>query len=161
MNQRYSVVRYVDKMKKSGNVKIPTYKSKRVVTSKTVRYHNCQHKLAPLNKCAGMLLLFICENMDEDNNIDHTSGLRRKFRYHLNKNCSVTYSDDTVKKAFYQLVEQDLIISFGVKTEYVVNPLYHFNDTEKKRISLIQKLIYWAKTNPAPKKSNILRAFGV
>lgn len=161
MNQKYSVITYVEGIKNENGVKSLIYKKKRVNSSKTVRFKNCQHKLARLTKCADMLLLFICENMDKDNNIDHTSGLRKKFRYHMNKNCSITYSDDTIKKAFYQLVEQDLIISFGVKTEYVVNPLYHFNDTEKKRISLIQQLIYWAKTEPAPKNSNIIRAFGV
>jgi len=161
MNQKYSVVKYVEKSVISGGITIPTYKSKRVVSSKTVRYHNCQHKLAHLTKCADMLLIFTCERMDKDNSIDHTSGLRRKFRYHMNKNCGIKYSDNTVKKAFYQLVEQDLIISFGVKTAYAVNPLYHFNGTEKMRVRLIQQLIYWAKTTPAPAKSTIFRALGV
>lgn len=161
MTKNYRLVRYVEKIVYNNSIAYPSYRSKKVVTSKTVRYHNCQHKLAPLTKCADMLLLFICERMDSDNNIDNTIGFRKKFIYHMKKNCGLKYNDDTVKKAFYQLVKQDLIISYGVRTEYAVNPMYFFNGTDKKRVDLIQKLIYWAKTTPAPPKSNVLKALGV
>ena len=156
----YSNVRYIDSVHVSGGVSIPVYKTKRYTKFKTSRYHNCQHKLAKITKCAEMLLRFLTEEMDCDNGVTHTFALRRKFRFHMSKDCGLKYKDDTVKKAFYELVAQDLVVKYASKTDYLVNPKYYYGRSEQKRIALIQQLIRWAKyQNPVHQK--MLDALGV
>jgi hypothetical protein len=160
MKKDYSVASYVNIKRLSGGDSIKIPKSKRYTKLKTSRYHNCQHKLAPLTKCAEMLLRFITEEMDNTNGVTHTLMLRIRFRYQMNKNCGLKYKDDTVKKAFYELVTQDLVIKYVGKGDYLVNPKYHFNGSETDRIALIQQLIPWAKQQ-VPVHQRMLDALGI
>jgi hypothetical protein len=160
MKKDYSVVEYVDGVHVSGGVSIPIYKNKRFSKKKTSRISNSQHKLAPIDKCAEMLMRYLQETMDDTNGITHTVAMRRKFRYHMSKDCLLTYEDDTVKKAFYQLVAQDLVIIYSAKTDYVVNPKYFFNGSEQKRIKLLNQLISWAKKQ-TPVHQGMLDALGI
>jgi hypothetical protein len=160
MKKDYSVASYVNIRRLSGGDSVVVHKTKRYTKLKTSRYHNCQHKLATLTKCAEMLMRYLTEIMDDTNGITHTKMMRNRFRYQMSKNCSLVYADDTVKKAFYELVAQDLVIMYIGKSDYLVNPKYYFNGTETDRIQLIQHLIPWAKQE-VPVHQRMLDALGV
>lgn len=159
MKKDYSVASYVNIKRLSGGDSIVVNKTKKYTKLKTSRYHNCQHKLAPITKCAEMLMRFLTEVMDNTNGITHTKMMRNRFRYQMNKNCGLSYADNTVKKAFYELVSQDLVIMYS-KSDYLVNPKYYFNGSETDRISLIQHLIPWAK-HEVPVHQRMLDALGI
>jgi len=117
------------------------YKNLKVTKTCTKRYHNSQHKLAKLDKSSEMLLRFITEEMDKSNSILHSHYLRKKFNAHMEKDCGKTYQDDTIKKAFAKLVKVKLLIRYGEKQMYTVNPIHYFNGTESERKKLIGQLL--------------------
>lgn len=151
---------YVDFIEKyiqdSDGDKLPKFKRKYFTKKHVARYSNCRHKLAKLSRCAYLFLSFITEEMDSKNNIVHTKQLRTKFITHMNKDCNASFKDDTVKKAFYQLIDEGLIIDYGVKQDYTVNPLHFFSGTEEKRKILIKELLRHMRT--AKSNSNIRMA---
>lgn len=154
------VIRYVEKyVADEDGISMPVYKTKKTTKSCVQRYMCCQHKLAKLTKCAEMLLRFITEEMDQSNNICHSVQLRRKFGGQMKVSCNLVYVDDTIKKAFYELVNHGLIVSYGIKTDYTVNPLYYFKGSEKSREIIITHLLRKAR-NPNP-GSNIKQALGI
>jgi hypothetical protein len=123
-------------------------------------YENIQYKLAELNKLAYLLFHFICEKMDESNNIVHTQSIRNEFIKHVKSNLNLDYKDGTVKKAFAKLVKVCLIINYDIKSHFTVNPRHVFKGFENERRELIQQLIKSCKENNT-KKSNFREALGI
>lgn len=160
MKTDYSVVRYHYYEDDGSGYKMDVHSSKRVVKKCTSRYHNCQHKLAPLSKCAEMFLRFLTEKMDKTNTIVNSGHLRNEFIEHMSKDCGLKYANDTIKHAFSELTNQDLLIKYRSRGLYNVNPIYYFNGSERERIDLIQKLIHHAKSNTNI-NSNIISALGL
>lgn len=156
----YSYVSYVAGYKQCGDMRLSDYKRKSFTTRSVTRYGNCTHRLFKLSKCAEMFLLFITEKMDKNTNcITHTKALRTAYISWMQKSCGKRYQDDTVKKAFKEIVTSGLIISYGVRLDYTVNPLHFFRGSEKSRKELIGKLMGEIKN--CNSKSNIKLAMSV
>ena len=71
------------------------------------------------------------------------------------------FKDDTIKKAFYQLVKEDLIIKYKLKSEFTLNPRHVFKSTEEDRKKLIQTLINTFSNFKSNTKSNYKKALGI
>jgi len=143
-----------------GGMILSKYVTKKYTSECYKVYYNMQYKIAKLDKCAILLFLFLSEKMDKSNNIVHVKSIRTEFINHSKKNLGIDYKDDTVKKAFAQLVKNDLLIQYDTKIDYTVNPIHVFKESEEKRKSILQSLI---KTfNGITKtKSNYKRALGL
>jgi DNA-binding transcriptional regulator YhcF (GntR family) len=124
-----------------GGYLLPKFVSKGYTTNSYTFYENTHYKLALLNKVEYLFFHFVCEKMDESNNIVHTKALRTEFLSHAGKNLNLTYQDDTIKKAFAKLVKVGLIINYDVKSDFTVNPRHVFKSSEKRRASVIQAII--------------------
>lgn len=121
---------------------------------------NCQHKLIRLTKVANAYLMFLTEQIDyEDNYFSHTVVMRQKFIDHIWQTCQVKWKDSAVKSAFKQLIKQGLIISYGGRIEYTVNPIHFYKGPESERKKLIQSLISQARLTSG--KSNIKMCLGL
>ena len=117
------------------------YKTKRVATSSTKRYYNSLQKTSKLPSAARDLLDYISERMGENNEVENTLGLRDGFLKHMNKDCAVKYSHQTVHKAFQKLKKHGLLIMrVKLRKVYTVNPLHYFKGTENKRKKLLREL---------------------
>jgi hypothetical protein len=146
----YHHIRYVSGFNEDLNgIKTPRYQSKRVSKKYVKTYTNCQHKLARVNRCAERLVYFLAQEMDNTNTIHHNKVVRTKFIKQASKNYGLSFKDDTVKKAFYELVKVDLVMRYG-KSDYCVNPLHLYKGSEEERKKLISSLINIARksTNP-------------
>jgi hypothetical protein len=142
-----------------GNL-LPKYVSKNYRNDGYKFYENIQHRLAKLNKAEYLFFHFICEKMDESNNIVHTKHLRQEFLVHASKNLGLNYKDETIKKAFAKLVKVGLIINYDVKSDYTVNPSHVFKSSEKRRSGIIQTIIN-QMIKMKNTKSNFKSALGI
>jgi hypothetical protein len=124
-----------------GGTFLPKIVTKGYTTDGYTFYENVSHKLAKLNKAETLFFHFVCEEMDESNNIIHSKALRTKFIAHAGKNLNLKYKDETIKKAFAKLVKVGLIINYDVKSDFTVNPIHVFKDSQAKRKGVIQVII--------------------
>lgn len=147
---------YVNK----NGIKRPAFRSKSYTTAGYKVYSNTSYKLAKLDKTANLLYHFVCEEMDESNNIVHTHVLRKKFIEHARKNLSINVKDDTVKKAFNKLVKVELLINYDQNSDFTVNPRHVFKGPEKQREKLMNQLIHTMKKHPKT-RSNFKSALGI
>jgi hypothetical protein len=159
-NQSSSIVVRWSYHAPDGGLMLTKYASKKYSSIHYNVYENIQYKLAELNKLAYLLFHFICEKMDESNNIVHTQSLRNQFIKHVKRNLNLDYKDDTVKKAFAKLVKVCLIINYNIKSDFTVNPRHVFKGFENERRELMQQLIKSCKENNT-KKSNFREALGI
>ena len=146
--------------KLQGDILLADIVSKTFSAEGYVLYENVIFKLATLDKTATLLFHFVCEKMDNSNNIVHTAALRNQFIQFAKQNCSLSYTDQTVKKAFAKLVKVGLIINYDTRCDFTVNPRHVFKGSNEKRKELMQQLI---KTliNKKVTKSNFKFALGI
>jgi hypothetical protein len=142
-------------------IKLPKYLTTKYTTFGYKMYNNVQYKLASIDKCAMLLFHFLAEKMDESNNVTHTEVIRNEFMAHAKKNLNLDFKDDTIKKAFYQLVKEDLIIKYKLRSEFTLNPRHVFKSTEEDRKKLIQTLINTFSNFKSNTKSNYKKALGI
>lgn len=142
-----------------GGIFIPKYVSKTYTTDGYKLYENISYKIAKLDRTAILLFHFICEEMDQSNNIVHTRALRKNFISHANKNMSIQVKDETVKKAFNKLVKVGLVINYDIRSDFTVNPRHVFKGAEKQRQSLLNTLLHSMKGQTIT-KSNYRSALG-
>ena len=142
------------------DVWISSFKTKKFTTNGYKLYNNVNHLLAKVDKCAYLFFHFICEKMDDSNNIVHTSFLRNEFILFTKSNALIDYKDDTVKKAFIKLVKVGLIINYDKRSDFTVNPKHVFKGSEKSRKEIIQGIIYCLKKLPKT-CSNYKSALGI
>jgi hypothetical protein len=156
------IVKYRDCIDEKGEIKF-VYRSKKIVVDGYKTYSNCMHKLSKLSNCASLLLHFICQEMNQDNSIVHTSKLRREFILLVKNTCGgLEYKDNTVKLAFYSLEKADLIIPFDERSTFVVSPYHFFKGTEAERMKVINELLRFAVYRRGKmKKNNIYRVMGI
>lgn len=155
------LIRHAYKHVKDPNTEeiVVFFKSKRIVSSCSKRYHNCMHKTAKLTPCARNLMDYLTEKMNKENEVENSVLLKKEFIEFMDKSCGVTYTTNTVNKAFQELKGANLLVSFSkMKGLYVVNPLHFFNSTEQKRTKLLQKLLNSIPTCDAG--TNLAEAFG-
>ena len=146
----YHHIKYINGfVEDSDGIKTPIYQSKRVSKLYVKTYANCQHKLATVSRCAERFVYFLAEEMDTMNTIHHNKVVRTNFIKQASKNYGLSFKDDTVKKAFYELLKVDLVMRYG-KSDYCVNPLHLYKGSEEERKKLISSLINNARrsTNP-------------
>jgi hypothetical protein len=139
---------------------VPSYKTMNYTTDGYKLYNNVSYKFAKLDMTAILLFHFICEKMDESNNIVHTHALRKEFIAHSKKNLSRNVKDDTVKKAFTKLVKVGLLINYDHKSDFTVNPRHVFKCGEENRKKMMNALIY-SMMRVSGTKSNFKIALGI
>jgi hypothetical protein len=147
--------------KPQGNILLANIVSKTFSSEGYFFYENVIFKLASLDKAATLLFHFICEKMDNSNNIVHTAALRNQFIQFAKQNCSLSYTDQTVKKAFAKLVKVGLIINYDVRCDFTVNPRHVFKGSNEKRKELMQQLINTLINKKGGTKSNFKFALGI
>jgi hypothetical protein len=143
-----------------GGALLPKFVTKVYTTNGYTFYENTHYKLALLNKAEYLFFHFVCEQMDESNNIVHTKALRTAFLTHARKNLNLKYQDDTIKKAFAKLVKVGLIINYDVKSDFTVNPRHVFKGSKTQRKSIIQVIINQLY-NLSNTTSNFKNALGI
>ena len=109
------------------------------------RYNNHSHRTAKLTPCAKLLLDFICEEANShDNTVFNALSERKRFIDFCKKNCKIQYKDETVKKAYYNLRDNHLLLSYTGKGVFTLNPRYLFIGSEKARRELMQEACSFA-----------------
>lgn len=156
INSKHILINWRDFPNNDAEFKIGKPRVRKVVSSGYKTYSNVQYKTFKLSNCAIHFLHFLCEKMDNKNNIVHTKKIRTEFIKHLQKNCGSSYKDETVKKGFYELIDSNLVINYGKKLDYTINPFHYFKDSEKARKSLIEELIKFAINNRGKMKGTNL-----
>ena len=158
MKKYRSNVKYTNNISVSGGIKMVHYKTSRVVRNRSSRYHNCQHLLIGLSKCAEMFLRYSTEIMDKENRFTNTVLQRQKFIKHMKKDCATVYKDKTVQSAVDEIKAVGLYLKLGKRGMFTVNPLYYYNGAEKHRVQLVADLMKEAKTKPIHKDANVVKA---
>ncbi len=144
MKNKYSTVTYIDGMHidYGTGIKVPTRKSKTIMTSGVKRYNNCLHKTASLPASARNLLDYLVQIMNFANEIENSFWVRQGFLDIMRKDCGIKYSKETVNKAFQKLKKVGLLIPFSNKRAvYIVNPLCFSLTTEQTRAKLIRSIL--------------------
>jgi hypothetical protein len=143
-----------------NGIKVVNFRTKSFTTDCYKLYNNTSYKFAKLDMTAILLFHYICENMDDSNNIVHTCALRREYIAHSKKNLGRNVKDETVKKAFIKLVKVGLLINYDVKSDFTVNPRHVSKSSEEIRRSLINTLLRKMALTSVT-KSNFKRALGI
>ena len=110
--------------------------------SSTKRYYNCLYLLCRISPCGRTLMDFLSENMTDDNMVNTKQADTIRFITFISKitNGEVTFKEVTVKKAYKELRDKNLLIPIQ-KSRYKVNPLYFFNGSDAKRLETIKLTI--------------------
>lgn len=148
--EKYENIKYSKGYVFTGEINEIRYGYQKVRMDCVKRYNNCQYLLAKLNKCADMFLMYLTEQMDPINTVHITKRVRQDFLKHMKKNCGVIYEDGTVKKALASLKNSGLILNYGPRIDYTINPFYFFKGPEKERKDLIKNLLHDCATNEYP-----------
>jgi hypothetical protein len=116
-----------------------------VVTSGVQYYFNSQHLLYRLGKDARAFYDFLCEAMNDQNNIMVNAPLKTAFTVHFRRLTSKPklIAESSLSTYLSKMVDLGLLISNGGTRNgfYCVNPKYAFKGTNHERIKLITKLI--------------------
>lgn len=136
-------IAYIKGWAVSDEVLTPVYGHKRVSRLFTKHYHNAIFLLAGLNSSSRDLLEFLIQRMDQENVVLSNAKVREDFikLIHMATDGNVTYTHNTVKKAFGTLAAKKLILPRKVRGSYTVNPEYFFKHDEKDRISQIKIIL--------------------
>jgi len=123
----------------------PIEKKLSFVSSGVLNYFNSQHLLYPLGKDARAFYDFLCEVMNNDNNITIDAALKRSFSeyfYRLTSN-KKRIPLNSLGNYVSKLVDQRLLIPMGNTGSafYCINPKYAFKGTKAERRKLLIKLI--------------------
>jgi hypothetical protein len=153
-------VKYTYSAESNGDIYLPLYRTKNYTTNGYKFYNNVIYKIAKLDRCSTLLLHYLCEIMDKSNNFDSSDRLRSLFVQHLVKNTKLAFKDETVKKALAKLVKSELVITYGKRFSYTVNPQHIFKGSEVERKKLIQQLIA-SQIKSKNTKSNFKSALGL
>ena len=101
------------------------------------------YALAGLAACPRDLLDYLCERMDSNNIVFSNAKVRDNFKeiiYNVSGFVTI-YQDATIKRAFYALVNKNLLLKGDKRGTYIVNPLYYSKNENKERIQLIENLV--------------------
>ena len=135
-------LKYLNKWMEEDGIKLPDYRYKQIVTAYTKRYHNCLYLLAGLNSSTRDLMDYLCEKMDQNNNVHSNETVREDFIQFISRitGQKVEYSHATVKKAFKILSDKGLLIPKG-RGSYVVNPEFFYRKDEKERLEAVRLIL--------------------
>jgi len=121
----------------------PIHGYTKVGTLFTKHYHSAIYLLAGLNSSSRDLLEFLIQRMDGNNVVLSNAKVREDFILLIERatDGDVTYTHNTVKKAFQTLVKKNLIIQREQRGSYTVNPEYFFKKDERERIQQIKLIL--------------------
>ena len=136
-------ITYIKGWALSDGIKRPIHGYTKVGTLFTKHYHNAIYLLAGLNASSRDLLEFLIQRMDTNNVVLSNAKIREDFIFIINKatDGEVTYTHNTVKKAFQILVKKNLLVTRKQRGSYIVNPEYFFKRDEKDRIKQIKLIL--------------------
>tara|TARA_Y100000385_G_scaffold266876_1_gene302450 strand:+ start:3677 stop:4129 length:453 start_codon:yes stop_codon:yes gene_type:complete len=136
-------IKYMTGIKHEDGITVPIYKYKSIPCRSTRRYHGSMYALAGLAACPRDLLDYLCERMDSNNIVFSNAKVRDNFKdiiYNVS-GYETVYQDATIKRAFYALVNKNLLLKGDKRGTYIVNPLYYSKNENKERIQLIENLV--------------------
>ena len=123
-------------------------------------YFTFAHLRYRLSPVSWMVLLYLCENMDDKTNEVRTDStttanfLKAMKSYGIKKSNGLpAYKEDAVKKAYRDLRKHNLLITSPTRGVNHVNPRHCYLESEverKKQLAKFQKLVdnvHWKKTN--------------
>ena len=121
----------------------PIHGYAKVGTLFTKHYHSAIFLLAGLNASSRDLLEFLIQRMDGANVVQSNTKVRDDFisLIEMATGGEISYTHNTVKKAFQTLVKKNLIITRSHRGSYTVNPEYFFKRDEKDRIQQIKLIL--------------------
>lgn len=113
------------------------------VTSGVCHFFNSQHLLYKLSRSARAFYDFLCEVMNNDNNVTIDGELKMKFVHHLSEITGSAPAVESLPKCIKTLESLGLIISMGTIRSgfFCVNPKYAFKGSKAKRLTLLRVLI--------------------
>jgi hypothetical protein len=145
VNKKVLNIRYVEKYKYDNGICVPVFNDIKVTTSHSKRYHNCLQILADLQGCPRNLIEFLVEKMDSNNNVVSNKHIIKEF-IEIMKKANISYSVDTVNKAFKKLKDKNLLLLVG-RGYYQVNPMYFSKNNDNNREYLIKMNLEAEHTN--------------
>ena len=113
------------------------------VTSGVCHFFNSQHLLYKLSRGARAFYDFLCEVMNNDNNVTIDVELKMKFVRHFTAITGAAPVVESLPKCIKTLESLGLIISMGTMRSgfFCVNPKYAFKGSKAKRLTLLRVLI--------------------
>lgn len=163
MSKEYHRIKFLVGYKEDEDKdKLPDWRTKRFTVEHVKRYNNHSHRMKGLSDCAFKLIGYLAEGCSIHNNtVINIISEREKFISHYRKSCGGKYKDDTVKKAYSELVEHYLLIKFDKKSIYVVSPVYHHTGEEELRRKSLQELCVYAYSNNTKNHIRARKALGI
>ena len=150
------------KKKKTGEFDSPRDKSLFVVKEGVKKFDNCMHRLAKIRAFDRLFLDYLCESMEDETNVVITNiHLKKSFLQLYTSSTGESRSLESVKKAIGKLKQHHLIIDFGQRDVYMVNPRHFFKGPEQTRKALIQKHVNWVFSESKENDLNFKEAFGI
>lgn len=111
----------------------------------TKLYNEGMFKVTQVSTCASLLLFFLADNMKEDGVIFSNHIIRGDFHKYCISN-KIKYTDATVKVAFSELKEADLLIEMTRGVMWI-NPIYIWRGDEPSRVNAMQTIFNKRYTN--------------
>jgi hypothetical protein len=123
----------------------PQFHTNRVQCNSIKTYANMAHRIGKCSPCAIYLFHYLTTKSDElDSTVFNSVYHRGLFIKFAKKNCGKKYVDETVKKAFYKLRDNHLLIGFKARGMFILNPVNVFQGKEEKRADQILTLCHQA-----------------
>lgn len=144
MKEKTVKIKYVASWKvHEDDILTPNYAYKNVQRNHYKRYYNCLCLLAGVGGAARNVLDYLCERMDNNNYVHSNAAMREQFIQDIKAwtGGKLHYTDASVKKAIYVLVQKDLLVKTGSRGTLMVNPEYFFKADELQRLDSIQMLL--------------------
>lgn len=159
-------VKFVEQIRFKDDTQYLEYDYKSICSDKTFRYQNTIGRLLRLSLKAHNLLYYLVDYMDKNNVVYSNTYFKNRFNnlifgamkeQYLTEGLSVKeaeekanthkYSDVSIRKAYSELKNHDLIIQYKDENGdekrgmYWVNPEFFWKDTEKDRNEKIRKIL--------------------
>lgn len=130
-------VKYISEIKESNGIKIPVYKFVDVETDFTKQYKNSISSLFKLTPLATKYILFVTENMNNENIYTNNKYNKLKFIDVLKEAEDKVPNIGSLDKVAIELINKGFLFSLERGT-YLVNPELFWKDNEKARINTIK-----------------------
>ncbi|UJP64014.1 hypothetical protein [Mongoliitalea daihaiensis] len=141
MKGRSKKITYVSGVSTHDGINWPMREDITVSMRYVMRFGRSLALTAVLTKTENLFLMFLTEEMGEDNLFKYSAELREKFTLYMSSvlNKEQPFSERTMKNCLERLKEEKALISAGKRGWYYVNPIY-FAKCLNERERLIKKL---------------------
>ena len=141
MKGRNKKITYVSGVSTHDGINWPVHEDISVSMRYVMRFGKSLALTAVLTKTENLFLMFLTEEMGDDNLFKYSAELRKRFNLYMSSllDKDQPFSERTMKNCLEKLKEEQALISTGKRGWYYVNPLY-FAKCLIERDRLIKKL---------------------